>query len=266
MNVYWVYDLPTWLFGLLTVAVTVAVGLGGFYLTRKWVRRVHGDEHSHNEIVGFYLGAVCLFYGITLGLVAVGTWQVYSNVDTEVGEEASSLAALYRNVSNFSDPPKGAELQTDLREYARQVIDVAWPLQRRGIVPHNAVDRLEAFQTHLASFEPVTEGQKTLLAVAYREFDRIVELRRMRLQSVVTGLPSPLWSVVLVGALLNIAVTWFFDMRSQSMHFWMTVMFSGLLGLLIFLLAALDNPFRGEISVSPEAFELVYERLMKPGK
>jgi hypothetical protein len=70
----------------------------------------------------------------------------------------------------------------------------------------------------------------------------------------------------LVGALLNIAVTWFFDMRSQSMHFWMTVMFSGLLGLLIFLLAAMDNPFRGEISVSPEAFELVYERLMKPGK
>jgi hypothetical protein len=65
MNLYWLYDLPTWLFGLLSVAVTVAVGLVGFYATRKWVREVHGAEHSHNEIVGFYLGAVCLFYGIT---------------------------------------------------------------------------------------------------------------------------------------------------------------------------------------------------------
>lgn len=65
MNVYWVYDLPTWLFGLMTVAVMVAVGLGGFYATRKWVRRVHGDQHSHNEIVGFYLGAVCLFHRTT---------------------------------------------------------------------------------------------------------------------------------------------------------------------------------------------------------
>ena len=111
-----------------------------------------------------------------------------------------------------------------------------------------------------------TEGQKTLHAEAYREFDRIVELRRMRLKSVAAGLPAPLWSVVLIGAFLNIAVTWFFHMRSQSMHFWMTVMFSGLLGLLIFLLAAMDNPFRGEISVGPEAFELVYEQLMKPGK
>ncbi len=76
----------------------------------------------------------------------------------------------------------------------------------------------------------------------------------------------PLWSVVLVGAFLSIAVTWFFDMRSQSMHFWMTIMFSGLLGLLIFLLAAMDNPFRGDISVGPEAFELVYKQLMQPAK
>jgi len=33
------------------------------------------------------------------------------------------------------------------------------------------------------------------------------------------------------------------------MHFWMTVMLSALLGLLIYLLGALDSPFRGEISV-----------------
>jgi len=91
-------------------------------------------------------------------------------------------------------------------------------------------------------------------------------LRRTRLKSVTSGLPAALWVVLLVGAVVNIAVTWFFHMRSQSMHFWMTVMFSGLLGLMIFLLAAMDNPFRGQISVGPEAFEMVYEQLMKPGK
>jgi predicted permease len=235
----------------LSVAVTVAVGLVGFYATRKWVRKVHGTEHSHNEIVGFYLGAVCLFYGITLGLIAVGTWEVYSDVENKVGEEASALAALYRDVSSFP-------------EYTHQVIDVAWPQQRRGIIPQNSAAALMAIQTHLASFEPATNGQKTLHAEAYREFDRIVELRRNRLRSAVSGLPAPLWVVVLVGAFISIALTWFFDKRSRSMHFWMTVMFSGFLGLQIFLLAIMDNPFRGEISVGPEAFELVYEQLMKP--
>jgi Protein of unknown function (DUF4239) len=93
-----------------------------------------------------------------------------------------------------------------------------------------------------------------------------VELRRTRLKSLAGGLPVSLWFVLLVGAFFNIAVTWFFHMRSQSMHFWMTVMLSGLLGLLIFMLAAMDHPFRGEISVGPEAFEMVYEQLMKPGE
>src|SRR5258706_4497626 len=127
MNIYWVYDLPIWLFGALTIAVTVAIALGGFYATRKWARRVHRDQHSHNDIVGFYLGAICLLYGITLGLVVVGTWQTHSDVDTKVDQEASAVAALYREVSSFPDP-KRAELQADLSEYKRQLIDVRWPL------------------------------------------------------------------------------------------------------------------------------------------
>jgi hypothetical protein len=263
MNMYWVYDLPNWLFAALTVAVAVAIGLIGFYATRKWVRRVHGDEISHNDIVGFFLGTIGLFYGITLGLVAVGTWEAYSDVDSKLDQEASALAALYRDVSNFPEPRR-SELQADLREYTRQLIDVGWPLQRRGIVPQNTAGVVNTIQTHLASFEPATEGQKTLHAEAYRAFTQIVELRRMRLKSVTAGLPVSLWIVLLVGGVLNIAVTWFFHMRSQSMHFWMTVVFSGLLGLLIFLLAAMDHPFRGQISVGPEAFEMVYEQLMKP--
>ena len=158
MNMYWVYDLPTWLFAALTIAVAVAIGLSGSFATRKWVRRVHGQEHSHNDIVGFFLGAVAVLYGITLGLVAVGTWETYSDVDTKVDQEAAAVAALYRDLSSFPDP-KRAELLEDLREYTRQTI-AGWPLQRRGIVPQNAAGAINTLQTHLARFEPATEARK----------------------------------------------------------------------------------------------------------
>ncbi len=44
----------------------------------------------------------------------------------------------------------------------------------------------------------------------------------------------------------------------------MTVMLAALLGLadLLFSLGALDNPFRGEISVGPQPFEIMYSRRM----
>ena len=60
MNMYWLYELPNWLFGVLTIAVTAAVGLSGLHTTRRWVRRVHGGRHLHNEVVGYYLSAVCV--------------------------------------------------------------------------------------------------------------------------------------------------------------------------------------------------------------
>jgi hypothetical protein len=211
------------------------------------------------------LGAVCVFYGITLGLLAVAAWQTYSGVETQVGEEAAAVGALYRDVSSFPDPNR-TELQSDLRRYTRQVIDVAWPEQRQGIIPQEEGVTLSALQTHLMRFEPMTESQKAIYMEAYRGFDRVAELRGRRLQSVHGGLAPPLWTVVLAGAFLNIGVTWFFDMRSQSMHFWMTVFLSGLLGLLIYLLGALDSPFRGDTSVTPEPFEIMYVRRIQEGK
>jgi hypothetical protein len=265
MNMYWVYELPSWLFGVLTMGVITAVGLSGLYATRSWVRRVHGDRHSHNEVVGYYLGAVCVFYGVTLGLLAVAAWQTYSDVETKVGEEAAALGALYRDVSSFPDSNR-TELQSDLRRYTRQIIDVAWPEQRRGIIPQEDGDTLNTLQTHLIRFEPTTESQKAIYTEVYHGFNRVADLRGRRLQSVHGGLAAPLWIVVLAGAFLNIGVTWFFDMQSQSMHFWMTVFLSALLGLLIYLLGALDSPFRGEIGVSPELFEIMYVRRMQEGK
>ncbi len=83
MNLYWLYDLSNFLFGILIIGFFVAVGVVGLYLTRRWVRRLHLVEHSHNDIVGFYLAAITVFYGITLGLVAVGTWETYSDVQTQ---------------------------------------------------------------------------------------------------------------------------------------------------------------------------------------
>jgi hypothetical protein len=263
VDLHWIYDLSNWLLGTLIVGIFIIVGLAGLYLTRPLVRRLHLIDHSHNDIVGFYLAAVTVFYGITLGLVAVGTWETYSEVENKVDHEAIAVGALYRDISAYPDPIRSA-LQNDLRTYIRQVIDVGWPMLQRGIVPNNASGALSDFQRDFMSFEPNTERQKIIAAEAYRAFNDLTESRRARLNSVTDELPGPLWLVVVAGALLSIASTWFFHTASFKMHFWMTIIFSALIGLLIYLVASLDNPYRGRVSVSPEALERVYEQIMVP--
>ena len=259
---YWVYDLPNWLFGLLCIATFVGFGVGGLYMTRGWVRRVHQKDHSHNDIVGFYLAGVTVFYGITLGLVAVGTWNTYNEVQSKVDHEAQVVSSLYRDVGGFPEPGR-ALLKKDLRDYVREVVDVSWPQQRRGIVPTGSALMIDDLQAHLIAFEPTTPGQQILHAEAYKQFNNLVEVRRSRLDSVTASIPSSLWFLVIIGALISIAVTLFFDTPSFSMHLWMTVLMSGLLGLMIFLIGTLDNPFRGKVSVSAVPLETVYQQTMK---
>ena len=41
---------------------------------------------------------------------------------------------------------------------------------------------------------------------------------------------------------------------------------SALVGLMIFLLSAMDHPYLGKLSVSMEPFQLIYDDLMKSGE
>jgi len=265
MTMYWVYVLPNWLFGILTVVLFLAMGVAGLYLTRGWMRRVHHGEHGHNDIVGFYMAGVTVLYAVSIGLLAIGAWATYTDVQSKVDHEAASLAGLYRDISAYPEPERSI-LQEDLRRYTRQAIDVAWPLQRRGIVPTSEGAELTDFQGHFMSFEPQNERQKILAAEAYRTLNELTESRRMRLNSVSDEMPGPLWVLVLVGAFVCIAVSWFYHTDNFRLHLWMTILFAGLLGVLIYLVAVLDNPYRGKVSVSPEPLERVYEQVMMPAK
>jgi hypothetical protein len=260
VTLLWIYNIPNWASFLLIVGSTLAVGWIGLFGLRSWVSRLH-DEHNHNEVVSYFLAAVVLFYGVMVGLIAVGVWEQFSSTDEKVALEASALAALYRDVSEFPAPDR-SRLQTDVREYTRYVIQGSWPLQRQGIIPTHANDVLWRIQADLMSFQPTMNSENNIQIEALHAYNALVELRRMRLHNVESGLPAAVWVVVALGAAITLAVGCFFDTKSFAVHFWMVSLMSALIGLIIWLLAMMDHPFLGEVSIGPEPFEQVYNTIM----
>ncbi len=102
MTMYWIYVIPNWLFSILTVSLFVAFGVAGLYVTRGWMARVHFGEHGHNDIVGFYMAGVTVLYGVSIGLLAIGAWATYTDVQAKVDREAATLAGLYRDNQRLS--------------------------------------------------------------------------------------------------------------------------------------------------------------------
>jgi Kef-type K+ transport system membrane component KefB len=259
---YRLYDIPNWLFGTIVIFTFVSFAIGGLYVTHKRLGVYNKDQLEANGIISAYFGAVVAFYGITLGLISVGAWQNFSDVENKAAREASAIGALYRDVSNYPEPAREA-LRTKLKDYTKYVIDVAWPQQRKGIVPTGGTERIQAFEADLYPFEPKTMSQLALHQETLRQFNSLIELRNMRLQSVAGGLPATIWWVVCIGAMVSIALTWLFLVDSFRLHELLTGVYAGLIGLLVFLMASMDNPYRGKFSVGPDAFELVLNQLMK---
>jgi hypothetical protein len=188
---YWIYDMPRWQGTLLFSAVFVGLTWLGVVLIRPWVRRHAADQPDWDALIGAILAAFVVFYGITLALIAVSSYQNFAAANQGVGREAATLGTLYRAVSNYPEPIRG-ELQTMLRDYTQYVIEVAWPAQKRGVIPEGGTVRVTAFEEKLLYFQPQTRAEEILHAETLREFDEFVDDRHQRLESVSTGLPDVL--------------------------------------------------------------------------
>jgi hypothetical protein len=261
MSLYWIYDLHNFTLCALILGTFLTVGLTGLLLSRPLVRALLEGSGKHNDVVSYFFAGIGVFYGLALGLIAVATWQNYTDVDGVVSTEAAAVASLYRDLDGYPQPLRG-EAERILREYTRTVIDKEWPAHKQGIALEDGDASLDKLENAIMAFEPVMEREKIAHAAVVRSLDTVVDQRRLRLQAVSTGLPIALWSVVLFGAVLNIALSYLFWVENFKLHALLVAVMVIFIGLLVFLTAAMDNPFRGEFSISPDAFQDTFSHVM----
>jgi hypothetical protein len=259
---YWIYDYPSFYIGTLFAFGFVAATWFAIFLFRHFFGSWIHSERRANDMVGFVFSSFSVVYGLLLGLLAVAGYQNFSTVADIVTKEASSLAALYRDLRGYPQPIRG-RLQDELRDYTRYVIDRGWKEQQKGIVPTEGSHRVSQFIDELLTFKPSEKSEEIIHSETLRQLNNFVELRRARLANVTAGIPAVLWWVVAIGSFIAILLISMLDMEIH-VHLILATALSVFLGLVIFLIAALDRPFRGQVSVGPEAFQTVYETLMKP--
>jgi hypothetical protein len=257
---FWIYDIPALSAVALFAVVFVGVCWLGIFVFRPYVAAWFHQKPGLNEILGDFLQYFGVIYGLLLGLLAVATYQNHTDVEKAVASEASSLAALYRDISAYPEPEQ-TDLKNLIREYTRSTIEDAWPLQRQGIDPWK-VNRAAPLHARLAQFEPKTKGQEALHDAALRQFNDFFENRRTRLYSVTAGIPPIMWYTVAVGALINMILIWLFDLRTAT-HMLLGGLITFFTGTMICLIVLMDNPFRGVVGVSPQAFEQIYNQMMR---
>jgi len=258
----WLHELPILLGAGIVCATFLVPTLIGSVVLQPAVARLMRGERDPNTTVGMLLNAFTLYYGVLLALLSVAVFDNYTDAQVAVGREASSIVALYRELGNYPEPARGPLLE-GLRRYVEEEAGPGWNAQRRNRVSVPGDALVDGLSRRLLSFRPNRDaGEDLLHRETLRTFGEFVDRRRLRIQAAGTSIPTVIWSVVLTGAVLNVFVLWLYDLR-RTTH----VLFGGVLtifiGLVIYMVAALDRPFRGAHGLAP--VDLVHAReLMKP--
>jgi hypothetical protein len=256
------YDWPLWVTGLLMIGLLVAIAQVAAPIARRFhPPRLKGEEQA--EFTSTMVHSMMVFYGLVTALIAVNVWESHAEVSRIVSKEASALAALYRDASGYPEPVR-SQIKAAIRDYVDLTIHESWPQQHRGVTPRGGVAMVDRIEDRLLAFEPATEGQKVVHAETLRAYDTMVDARRLRVDANHQRLPGLMWMVNLLGAILCLVGASLFRVESAGSHPALTGLLAALIGMILFMTLALERPYRGDLAIGSESYQLVHEQLMQP--
>lgn len=257
----WLYELSPWRVALIILVVVEVLSLVGLFVARRFLLPSLRFHEGINDAVGGTVQTIGVFYGITVGLIAVSVWHTNSASTDLVSQEAASIGALYRDVSGYP-PAIREELRAKLRDYTVFTIEQAWPSQKKGQILDGGTQILDDFQSTLFSFQPSTMGQGALHQETVRAFNNLSENRRLRIGAVLAGLSEVMWAVIWIGAAFSIGVAYFYKIEDPRIHAILVALMSGFLAVVLFMIVINDKPFYGYVSITPDPYQLVLDKVM----
>lgn len=257
----WAYEISPFKLALIMVAGIEAASIIGLLLARRFLLPHLRFHDGVNDAISGTVQAIGVFYGITVGLIAVGVWNTNSNASDLVSREAAFIGALYEDVGGYPEPQRN-NLMATLHEYTQAIVNQDWPAQKAGKV-HDAGTRiLDVFQDTLYEFEPKTPGQTSLHNETLRAYNTLVEYRRLRIDAVRSGLSAVLWAVIWVGAGISIGVAYLYRIEDVKLHIILVALMAGFLAIVLFMIVVNDKPFFGYVSTSPEPYQIVLDDII----
>ncbi len=248
------------LYEVLVLSAAVLLCGGAVFLVRRFVKVERFKVH--HEVGGLIFLQLGVIYGVLLTFVVVAVWDNFQESESLVAHEAASLEALVRTASGLAEPAK-SEVRAAVVAYADAVVAEEWPMLEHGAWSDTAAARFRQIDHVLTAAKVDDSRQAAVLGAALDRMGEAREARTGRILRSQQSLNSAFWVLLFGLGLLLILQPYLFVIE----HAWAQVFFiCSIVVVILFKLMQigdLDHAFGGHIRVSPEAFQLLKESVVK---
>jgi hypothetical protein len=217
-------------------------------------------RRRHNDVAAAIFSVIGLTFAVLLAFVAMLAWEGFNKAKATSYTEAARILDVYNVSSGFADPEMSS-MRDAIIGYVETVVRVEWPAHAEG----RTVDRGEAYLEKLnrvtISLKPSSLADGNLHALLLQSVARLSDARQQRLLAAETSIPAVVWIVMLVGGGLTIAFGSLLGVSSLGLHIAMSAVLAISGALVLILIIALSNPFRGDFRVSTQPFDKVLETI-----
>jgi len=231
----------------------VALSCAGVIVVRK---RVDTELlRDHHDATDPMLACVGTLFAILLGFMVANAMTRFEEARLNVQEEAGAAGDVFRLARNLK-PPANKAIMVDTVKYLDAVCEEEFQLMEDGKMSDKCWQTYSDLWQDCTQYDPQTQGQSNLHQGLVEAMTHLGECRRARSAQINYSLPRVLWIVVAVGAVSIILFTLFFGVNSLGLQLVMTSIVTLVLVLNVYLLAAFDSPFSGQVKVQSIPFEV----------
>ncbi len=243
------YDLPNWLMGVIVIGAVLVGSFAGYFLFHRLFRPAFTDDNKAVALV--VLTVIATLNSLLLAFSAIDVWEAFGAAESAVVQEANTISELGRDLAVY-DSRESRDVRGLLRDYTEKVVAVEWLDMQQGQANIDVWNRFDRMFLKIGTLEPDTPKRVILLREIWARANELIKMRRSRLFTSESAVPGTLWAVVLLGATITLVAT--YVLPPTRFHGWMVGLLALSLGLIFFLIVAMDRPFAGKESVSPEPF------------
>ena len=241
---------------IIVAIVCSALSLLGLKIIRKKIGRERLVEN--HEVASFIFNAVGLIYAVLLAFVVFATWSDFDNSKKNVEKEASKLQIIFLDAQTFPDPVK-KNIQNLVMYYSAKVCDEEWKTMENGEFSTTTRDSFLKLWEEFGKIDVKSLSNPVAYEESFKSLNELGEYRRLRVFDVNNTIPALIWVIVIIGAVISVAYTYFFGSKSIKAQYIMTASLATTISLVLLLIFILDHPFTGYNKITPDAFRNVID-------
>ena len=240
------YNLPDLGVAILFVSVTSAA----FVVAPLLRRRLFGQvSQAESEIARSTIVTITSITGVVLAFSLVQAQGNLRSVQQIVADESIQLNQMDRLLTRYGEA-KVAAIRKTLDAYAESIVVDEWPKLSEHSRSQRTADLFRTISASILAIRPAPGRETVMYADLVRITDQLAESRENRLIATDLGLQPIFWGVILALMLVMIGFAAFVEPRRGEI-----VSLAGLgvgLALLTALVFIFDQPFLGDVSVTPD--------------